>query len=71
MRKEINSLVHAYAKANNGCYEAAWNKIYKELNRRNHLNIKARARNKKIRPLDIAEQMGLLNVLAIIAIEVL
>lgn len=71
MRKELNSLIRSYAKNNEGCYEEAWNKIYRELNRRNHMYIKARAKHRNVRPLDMVEQMGLLATLFVIAIEIL
>ena len=71
MGQELNSMIRSYAKNHEGCYEEAWNKIYRELNRRNHLYIKARAKHRNIRPLDMVEQMGLLSVLFVIALEIL
>lgn len=71
MRKEINSYIRAYAKENNGCYEEAWNKVYKAFNKQNHIYIKARAKHRKCRPLDMVEQMGMLTALFAVAIEIL
>lgn len=71
MRKQINSIVREYALAHGGCYEAAWNRIYRELNKRHHIYVKARARHRKVRPLDIAEAMGLIPSLIAIAAVVL
>ena len=71
MRKEINALVRSYAKNNENCFEETWNRIYREFNRRNHVYIKARARHRKVRPLDVIEQMGMLTMLFVIATEIL
>lgn len=70
MRKQINQIVRDYAQSHGGCYEAAWNRIYRELNKRHHIYVKARARHRKVRPLDIAEAMGLIPSLVAISASV-
>lgn len=67
MRKEINKIVRDYAQKNGGCYEAAWNRIYKEFNKQNHVYLKARARHRKVRPLDIVDGLGMIPCLISIA----
>lgn len=70
-RKAINQIVREFAIRNGGCYEDTWNRIYREFNKRNHCYVKARARHRKCRPLDIVEGLGLLSMLILIAHEIL
>lgn len=71
LRQKVNSIIREYALKNGGCYALAWNRVYKEFNKRNHCYIKARARHKKTRPLDIVESLGALSLLVIVAKEIL
>lgn len=71
LRRKANEIIRDYALKNGGCYQEAWNKVYREYSKREHLYIKARARHKKCRPLDIVEELGSLDVLCGIAKEVL
>lgn len=36
MRKEINKIVRNWASKNGGCYQLAWNNVYKEFGKQNH-----------------------------------
>ena len=69
MRKEINSIVRAYAMVNGGCYEATWNELYHAYNRVLHQNIKSRATKRKCRPLDVAERENNLDILKGLAVK--
>lgn len=67
MRKEINGIVRAFAKNNNNCYEQAWNDLYKFYNKVMRNNVKSRATRRHIKPLDVVENDGNLEILKILA----
>lgn len=67
MRKEINSIVRQYALNHNGCYETAWNNLYKFYNKIAHKNIKARATKRHLKPIQVIENDGDLEILKILA----
>lgn len=67
MRKEINAIIRTFAKNNNDCYELAWNNLYKFYNKVMRNNVKARATRRHIKPLDVVENEGNLEILKILA----
>lgn len=67
MRKDINAMVRNYAKANGGCYEETWNRLYKEFNFFAHTYIKAKARKNKCSVIEMVERLGKLGTLFAIA----
>lgn len=71
LRKKANEIIREYALNNGGCYQEAWNKVYREFNRKEHIYLKARARKEKCRPLDVVEKLGAMGVLCDIAKRVL
>ena len=67
MRKEINSIVRSYAMDHNNNFEQSWNALYKLYNSVLHQNIKDRATKRNIRPLDVVDNEGNLEILKILA----
>lgn len=69
MRKEVNSIVRKFVFDSNGScsYEGAWNKLYRLYNKVCHQYIKSRARRRNIKPLDVIEADGNLEILKILA----
>lgn len=67
MRKEINSIVRNYALNHSGCYETSWNNLYRFYNKIVRNNVKARATRRHLKPLDVVEQDGNLEILKILA----
>lgn len=67
MRKEINSMVRGFAIANGGDFEGCWNKLYKLYNKVMNQNVKSRATKRHIRPLDVIDNEGNLEILQILA----
>lgn len=70
MRKEINSIVRAYAVANGGCFEASWNTLYRAYNKALHQNVKSRATKRKCRPLDVVDTENNLEILKGLAVKI-
>lgn len=68
-RAKINELVKNYANASGNAYQDVWNKLYVEFVYRKHVDLKARAKNRKITPLQVAENDFLLNDLYNLAIQ--
>ena len=71
MRKEINSIIRNYAQNHENAFEATWNLVYREFNRQNHMYIKARAKHRNMRPLDMVEQLGMMADLWLVTINFL
>lgn len=67
MRKEINAMVRRFAMANGNDFEGCWNKLYKFYNKVMKQNVKSRATRRNIRPLDVVENEGNLEILQILA----
>jgi prophage antirepressor-like protein len=71
-RAKINRLVRDYAVANRLSYREVWRHLYAEFRDRYHVDLRVRARNKKnSKPLDICEDLGLIEQLYAVASEVL
>jgi hypothetical protein len=67
-RLKINRLVRDYATANDLAYRDTWRLLYAEFRDRYHINLRIRARNNgKLKPLDICEQLGMLEELYAVA----
>jgi hypothetical protein len=67
-RLKINRLVRDYATANNIAYRDTWRLLYSEFCDRYHINLRIRARNNgKLKPLDICEQLGMIEELYAVA----
>jgi hypothetical protein len=74
IRASINEWVRQYGIKNGGdsaTFQEAWNKLYRELRLRDHFDAKRRAKNRKLKPLDVVENDGMLPKLYAIAREVL
>lgn len=69
MRKEINSIVRAVAMVQGGVFEETWNRLYKMYNSVMHQNVKSRASKRNVRPIEVIEQDGNLEILKILAIN--
>lgn len=67
MRKEVNAIVRNYAQSHDGSYRESWNRLYKFYNSVVHQNIKSRATRRHIKPLDVVEQEGNLEIIKILA----
>jgi len=67
-RLKINRLVRDYATANDLAYRDTWRLLYAEFRDRYHINLRIRARNNgKLKPLDICEQLGMIEELYAVA----
>ena len=67
-RLKINRLVRDYATANDLVYRDTWRLLYGEFRDRYHINLRIRARNNgKLKPLDICEQLGMIEELYAVA----
>jgi phage regulator Rha-like protein len=74
VRASLNECVRQYGIRNGGAqelYQEAWNKLYRELRLRDRFDAKRRASNKGIKPLDVVESAGKMDILYAIACEVL
>jgi len=71
LRAKLNQLVRSYAVANNLSFQEVWNRIYTDHKYRYNMDIKRRAHNKGMRPLDIAEKLGKLGELFSVASNLL
>lgn len=70
-RAKINEIVRNYVQRNNISHQSAWNKLYKELYYRCHIDVDARCKNRKSAKIDIVEEAGYMEQLHAIASEVL
>ena len=70
-RAKINELVRNYVQRNNVSHQSVWNKLYKELYYRCHIDVDARCRNRKTAKLDVVEEAGYMEQLHAIASEIL
>ena len=67
-RLKINRLVRDYATENNISFRDTWRLLYAEFRDRYHINLRIRARNNgKLKPLDICEQLGMIEELYAVA----
>ncbi|HEY9609766.1 hypothetical protein [Allocoleopsis sp.] len=67
-RLKINRLVRDYATAHNITFRDTWRLLYTEFRDRYHINLRIRARNNgKLKPLDICEQLGMIEELYAVA----
>jgi len=63
-RTILNESVQHYAyHYNNKKYRDSWNRLYKVFLRQFHINLKVRAKNRKMSPIQYAEQYGFINLL--------
>ena len=69
MRKEVNAIVRKFVINSNGSvgYEKAWNRLYRFYNQVVHQNVKSRATRRHMKPLDVVEQEGNLEIIKILA----
>lgn len=58
LRAKINQLIRAYCLATGADYRDIWNQSYTDYKYRYQVDLKRRAKNRGMRPLDIAEQIG-------------
>lgn len=70
-RAKVNEIVRNYCHRNKVGHQQAWNKLYKELYYRCHIDVDARCRNRKGAKLDIVEEAGFMEQLHAIASEIL
>ena len=63
LRSAINMLIRAFAKNNNAEYSDCFSALYRVFGYRHHIDLKQRARNRKMKPLDYAESEGLIEKL--------
>ena len=75
-RMRVVALHRAYCMATRADHRATWNFLYRELRDRHHFDAKVRAENgskigKKVSPLDVIEQAGLMGALFILASDLL
>lgn len=70
-RAELSQLVRKYATKIGGDHSRAWGELYQELYYRCHINVKVRATHEGIKPLDVIEREGLMDVACSIVAEML
>lgn len=70
-RMELNLLVRNYCELNQVAFQETWNEIYREFGMRSHMDVKQRAKNKKIKPLDYLESIGKIEEIYSVAYEML
>ncbi len=61
LRQQLNSAVKACAYAYSVPIPRVWNELFTQVNSSNNINIKARAKNANKKPIDILEELGLLE----------
>ena len=66
-RSKLNQLVRAYCLATNANFQDVWNRIYTEFKYRYHTDLKVRAENRGVRPIEVADQLGNLSELLKVA----
>lgn len=71
-RLKINRLVRDYALFHKIAYRDVWQRLYTSFRDRYHIDLIARAKNNgKLKPLDICEQLGMIEELYAVAYELL
>lgn len=60
-RAKINMAIREFCINNGTQFDNVWNALYRQVYYRHGVNLKVRAKNKKISKLDIAEELGLLD----------
>jgi len=70
-RQHLRQLVNDYADKANIEYREAWNELYTEAYYRMGINIKGRARNAGVKPIDFAENALMLEDLKLIIIDMI
>lgn len=59
-RQYLNRLVREYAEVKHISYQESWGSLYNEILYRCEINVKVRARNKGLKPIDILERENML-----------
>jgi hypothetical protein len=62
-RTVLNTYVRQLAHKNSLTYRDTWNHLYRHFRDRYHVDLKARARNQNKKPLDVAEDLGMIQKL--------
>ena len=70
-RSKVNELVRNYVRRNNTSYPEVWGKLYREFRYRCHIDAELRSKNQNKKPLDVIEELGLMNEMHAIASEIL
>lgn len=60
-RAKINMAIREFCMANGVQFDNVWNALYRQIYYRHGINLKARAKNRNVNKLDIAEELGLLE----------
>lgn len=68
-RDELRKVVNRYSRKS-GDFPGAWKTLYQEFYYRNHINLRERAKNRKMETLDYAEAEGILPELLSLAIQI-
>lgn len=69
LRAKINQIVRSYSTKNSREYWETWGELYKEFYYRNSINVKLRAKRKRVSPLDYLEKNELLEDTMALAVE--
>ena len=69
-RSRIAELILAYSKNRNIPYYGCWNTVWLEFRNTYQINSENIAKNKSLKPMDIAEQLGMLEQLWSVAVAV-
>lgn len=69
-RALIRQVVNSYAMSTGMSHQLVWNKLYQECYYRLQINVTLQAKNKKLKPLDILEQEGVMTEVYAIACEI-
>jgi hypothetical protein len=67
-RDLVNMAIRGYCQTHDHNFQSAWNRLYTEFRYRYHTDLLARARAKGARPLDVAEEMGVMSDLYDLAV---
>ena len=70
LRAKINQLVRAYCLATGTEYQELWNRIYTDFKYRYHIDLKKRAKNRGLKPIDLADQLGGMSELFKVASQI-
>ena len=62
-REILNDKIRDYCTAHGTDYRDTWNALYKQFLLTFHINLKVRARNRKLRPIAYAESCGFICLL--------
>ena len=70
LRSKLNQLVRAYCMSTGAEYQDVWNRIYTDFKYRYHIDLKVRARNRGLKPIDLADQLGGMSELFKVASQI-